>query len=195
MRPLVMDFQNDAAAVQQKYEYMFGKEMLIAPVTEAGVTDWSVYLPKTSKWYDLWTGKPFAGGQTVKADAGQGKIPVFVKGGSIIPFGKEMQYTGQVSADELEIRVYKGANCRFELYEDEGDSYNYEKGKYTLVPFIWNEAAKTLTIGKREGAYAGNLKARKFNIVLVKDGLGIGKEDIGRKTITYTGKSTVIKVE
>ncbi|HTM91441.1 MAG TPA: TIM-barrel domain-containing protein, partial [Flavisolibacter sp.] len=95
MRPLVMDFKTDAAAINQSYQYMFGKSFLVAPITEPGVTEWNVYLPKTTVWYNFWTGKRFTGGQTIKADAPQDKIPLFVKAGSIVPMGKFMQYTSE----------------------------------------------------------------------------------------------------
>ncbi len=190
MRPLVMDFAKDERAVRQRYQYMFGKSMLVAPVTEAGATRWDVYLPGNARWYDLWTGKRYSGGQVIKADAPQNKIPVFVKGGAIIPVGKLQQYSGQKLADTLEIRVYGGADGKFELYEDEGDNYNYEKGKYTTILFTWNEAAKTLSIGAIQGSYSTCLKNRVFNILLVKDDDGIDSPlNSGKKTIPYQGRS------
>lgn len=196
MRPLVMDFQTDEKAVQQGYEYMFGKSMLVAPVIEAGVEQWDVYLPKASLWYDLWTGKQFNGGQTVKADASGDKIPVFVKGGSIIPVGKIIQHTAQTPADTLEIHVYRGADGNFDLYEDEGDNYNYEQGKFTVISFKWNNANKSLTIGSRKGSYAGNLKKRVFKVVIVKEGAGIDAiNDASGQLIAYNGKSVSVKLE
>src|SRR5215213_6572796 len=110
MRPMVMDFKGDATAVGQAYQYMFGKSILVAPVTEPGVTEWNVYLPKSTVWYDFWTGKNFSGGQTIKAAAPQDKIPLFVKTGSIVPMGKLMQYTSEKPMDTLEIRIYTGAD-------------------------------------------------------------------------------------
>ncbi|RZM11223.1 MAG: glycosyl hydrolase family 31, partial [Pedobacter sp.] len=126
MRPLVMDFSNDATAVEQGYQYMFGKSLLIAPVT-APATSWDVYLPKSAAWYDFWTGKKHSGGQMIRTAAPQDKIPVFVKAGSIIPMGKVMQYTAEKNNDTFEIRIYTGADAVFDLYEDEADNYNYER--------------------------------------------------------------------
>jgi alpha-D-xyloside xylohydrolase len=193
MRPLVMDFQRDATAIAQAYQYMFGKSLLVAPVTEAGVTEWNVYLPASTAWYDFWTGKRFSGGQTIKTAAPQNKIPVFVKAGSIIPMGKFMQYTAEKPMDTLELRVYTGADGQFTLYSDEGNNYNYEKGKYQVIPFKWNEQQKTLVIDKQQGDYTGALKRRVFNIVWVNeaDGKGI---DISRKvkTVVYTGQKITI---
>lgn len=192
MRPLVMDFSSDAKAVAQPYEYMFGKAMLIAPVT-APATTWDVYLPSTATWYDFWSGKAYKGGQTVNAAAPPDKIPVFVRAGSIIPMGKLMQHTGEKSNDTLEIRIYKGANGSFHLYEDEGDNYNYEKGNYTTVPFTWNEKTHSLTIGNVKGTYAGALQKRIFNIVMVCEGNGVGVNDAQiKKSIVYSGKSITV---
>jgi alpha-D-xyloside xylohydrolase len=188
-----MDFSNDKKAIEQQYEYMFGKAMLIAPVTEPAITTWDVYLPQSAKWYDFWTGKTYNGGQNINAPAPQDKMPVFVKSGSIIPMGKVMQYTGEKSNDTLEIRIYKGANAEFNLYEDEGDNYNYKKGKYTVVPFKWNEQMQTLTIGNLQGSYAGYLQKRVFNIVFVGEGNGIGgQEALIKKAVRYSGAKTII---
>ncbi len=188
MRPLVMDFNGDTAAVNREYQYMFGKSILTAPVTEPGVSRWKVYLPKSAGWYDFWTGKHFAGGRTVETDAPLDKIPLFVKAGSIVPMGKAIQYSAEKS-DTLEIRVYKGADGRFDLYEDEGDNYNYEKGKYSIISFSWNEKTQSLTVGNKQGDYPGSLKKRIFTVVLVDEakGFGIDRDAIGKKVL-YQGK-------
>jgi alpha-D-xyloside xylohydrolase len=184
----VMDFQEDMKAADQPFEYMFGQSFLVAPVTEPNVTELPVYLPKATAWYSFWTGKQFSGGQTINASAPIDKIPVFVKAGSIVPVGKFLQYTGQKTADTLEIRIYKGADGRFELYEDEGDNYNYEKGAYSVIPFEWNEQKQALTIGKRQGDFEGLLKERIFNIVWVNESDGKGVDiSLSKKSIKYTG--------
>jgi alpha-D-xyloside xylohydrolase len=194
MRPLVMDFNNDQTALNQSFEYMFGISILVAPVTEPDVNEWSVYLPKSVAWYDFWTGKRFKGGQMIKTVAPLDKIPLFIKEGSIIPMGKFVQFTGQKSADTLEIRIYKGADGKFELYEDEGDNYSYEKGNYTIVPFKWDEQHQILTIGERQGNYSNCLKNRILNIVFVNESNGF---DINystlKKYVNYTGKNIVLK--
>jgi alpha-D-xyloside xylohydrolase len=196
MRPLVMDFNTDTTAVNHQYQYMFGKSVLVAPVTEANASEWTVYLPKSAGWFDFWTGKHFNGGQSIKTDAPLDKIPLFVKAGSIIPMGKIIQYTGEKSADTLEIRVYKGADAKFDLYEDEGDNYNYEKGRYTIVSFNWNEKSQSLTISDRKGNYTGSLAKRIFNVVVVSEnkGSGIHSNSIGEK-VNYTGTKVVIKLQ
>jgi alpha-D-xyloside xylohydrolase len=195
MRPMVMDFKNDVAAISQTYQYMFGKSFLVAPVTEPGVSQWNVYLPKATVWYDFWTGKRFTGGQTVKADAPQDKIPLFVKAGSIVPMGKFLQYTSEKPMDTLELRVYTGADGQFTLYNDEGNNYNYEKGKYTVIPFKWSEQQQTLTIDRQQGTYTGALKKCVLHIVWVNESNGKGIEISPKaKTVVYTGeKINVIK--
>ncbi len=194
MRPLVMDFKDDATAIKQSYQYMFGSSFLIAPVIQPSVTNWDVYLPTGVQWYNFKTGKRFDGGQTIKTDAPINSTPVYVKAGSIIPMGKLMQYNNEKPADTIEIRIYKGGNGTFKLYEDEGNNYNYEKGKYTVIPFDWNEENQTLTINKRQGAYNGFLNERVFNIVVVNESTGIGTTETATfKKINYKGKK--IKIE
>jgi alpha-D-xyloside xylohydrolase len=192
MRPMVMDFGNDTKAVEQAYQYMFGKSFLIAPVT-APATTWEVYLPKSNGWYNFWTGKKYSGGQMINADAPQDRIPVFVKAGSIIPMGKLMQYTAEKTNDTLEVRVYTGADGTFILYSDEGDNYNYEKGYYNLIPFKWNEQEKMLTIDKQQGTYMGMLKKHVLDIVWVNESGGYGiNRSSKKKTIVYTGEKIYV---
>ena len=194
MRPLVMDFNGDSVALNQQFEYMFGQALLVAPVTEPNGNEWNVYLPKSISWYDFWTGKRFDGGQTIKVTATLDKIPLFVKVGSIIPMGKFIQYTGQKSADTLEIRIYQGANGRFDLYEDESDNYNYEKGFYSTIEFRWNSSTNTLKIGKRYGSFPGMLKTRTFQVVIVSQNHGVGVELAGKieKVVEYNGSEKKI---
>jgi alpha-D-xyloside xylohydrolase len=193
MRPLVMDFRNDAVATGSSYEYMFGKSLLVAPVVEPGITSWNVYLPKTTAWYDFWTGKKFQGGQTITTAAPQDKIPVFVKAGSIVPMGKYLQYTSEKTMDTLEIRVYTGANGNFTLYNDEGDNYNYEKGKYITIPFTWNDQNQTLTVDRQKGNYAGAVKNYVFNIVWVNEEKGTGIDITPHPvSIAYSGNKISI---
>jgi alpha-D-xyloside xylohydrolase len=135
-------------------------------------TDWSAaksatkYLPKGEAWYDFWTNKQYKGGQDVTIETSLDRVPMFVRAGSILPLGPEMQYVGEKTWADLEIRVYPGANGTFTLYEDEGDNYNYEKGQYATITFDWNDSKKTLTIGARQGNYPGMLQKRQFTIAL-----------------------------
>jgi alpha-D-xyloside xylohydrolase len=192
MRPLVMDFPTDSVAYGQAYQYMFGKSMLVAPVTAPDVTEWDVYLPKATSWYDFWTKKKFNGGQTVKASAID-RIPVFVKAGSVIPMADEMQYTSEKPLDTLNVCVYPGADGSFTLYSDEGDNYNYEKGKRTEILFNWDEKQHTLTINKKIGDYAGALKKQVFNITWADDFSSTGNQSSGPvKSVVYRGEKVVV---
>lgn len=193
MRPLVMDFREDSMAVSQAYEYMFGKSLLVAPITEAGINQWNVYLPETTSWYNFWTGEKLDGGQTIKVDAPLDKIPLFVKAGTILPVGPKVQYASEKKWDNLEIRIYEGADGEFVLYEDEGDNYNYEKGKYSTITFSWDNAKKTLTISDRNGSFSHMLNKRTFNITLVKKTKETDNESITKK-INYSGIKTIVKL-
>ena len=123
------------------------------------------YLPAGTKWFNFWTGKQYNGGQYVNISTSIAEVPMFMRAGSIIPLAPEMEYTGEKKWDNLEIRLYPGADGNFTLYEDEGDNYNYEKGMYATINFLWDDANKILTIGKQEGNYPGIIKDRQFNIV------------------------------
>ena len=126
----------------------------------------SKYLPKGATWYDFWTNKCYKGGQNVTLETALNRVPMFVRAGSILPLGPEMQYVGEKAWDHLELRVYPGADGSFTLYEDEGDSYNYEQGAYTTITFQWNDRARQLTIGDRQGRYEGMIQNRQFTLVL-----------------------------
>ncbi|MCX6345292.1 MAG: PA14 domain-containing protein [Armatimonadetes bacterium] len=195
MRPLVMDFANDANALKVSDQFMFGPAMLISPVTTKGATSREVYLPAGSSWVDFWTGKAVNGGQTISADAPVKKLPIFIKAGSIIPMGPFVQYSTEKPADPIELRVYPGVDGKFMLYEDENDSYNYEKGAHATITFTWNDARKELTIGKREGSFPGMLKDRKFKVTLITPGQGVGLEESKPNAeIAYDGKAVKIKL-
>ena len=143
------------------------------------------YLPKGADWYDFWTGKSYKGGQNVTLETTLDRVPMFVRAGSILPLGPEMQYTGEKSWDNLEVRVYPGADGTFTLYEDEGDNYNYEKGSYATITFQWNDRARTLTIGSRQGGFKGMILERTFIIVL---------PDGQTKQVAHNGDETVVKL-
>lgn len=194
MRPLVMDFQDDAKAIGQPYEYMFGQSFLVAPVTEPNVSEVPVYLPKAAGWYDFWTGNHFQGGQTIQAAAPIDQIPLFVRAGSILPVGRPVQHTKEPFMDTLEIRVYTGADAQFSLYSDEGDNYNYEKGKYKAIPFAWNEQDQTLTIGKPNGSYTGASTKQIFHVTWIDRSSGSGINAGAQKnTIVYVGEEIKIR--
>jgi alpha-D-xyloside xylohydrolase len=214
MRALVMDFPKDKNALDINDEYMFGKSILVSPVTNAmyvkpGVNgkdtiqleDFSTtksketYLPAGNDWFDFWTGEKLPGENKVTKQTPLDIMPLYVKAGSIIPFGPNVQYAGEKKWDDLEIRIYPGANGKFVLYEDENDNYNYEKGIYSTISFNWNDKKKVLTIDDRNGSFPGMLNERKFNIVIVSANKGDGENMVAQpdEEITYSGKKMAIK--
>jgi len=219
MRALVMDF-NDKKVRDMNNEYMFGKSILVAPITTAqytpetilranAETGWDkkdastdgksqtvnfteaksskVYLPAGTTWYDFWTNEKMNGGQEITKATTIDQIPLFIKSGSILPFGPNVQFATEKNWDNLEIRVYPGANGEFTLYEDENDNYNYEKGAYSTITFTWNDAKKVLTINDRKGSFSGMLTERKFKIVNVSTGKNVAE-------VVYKGKKASIKL-
>jgi alpha-D-xyloside xylohydrolase len=174
MRALPLDFRADKTALAVSDEYMFGPAFLVAPVTEPKTTNKTVYLPAGTGWVNFWSGEKFDGGQTVNAAAPLEQMPLFVRAGSIVPLGPLVQFAGEKPADPMELRVYRGADGAFTLYEDEGDNYNYERGVHATIPVSWNEKSKTLALGRRSGKFPGMLEQRKFRIVFVSSNHGIG---------------------
>jgi alpha-D-xyloside xylohydrolase len=142
------------------------------------------YLPKGALWYDYWTNRPYKGGQLITVNTSFDRVPMFVRAGSILPLGPEMQYVGEKDWSLLELRIYPGADGHFLLYEDEGDSYNYEKGQYSIIAFHWNDRSRTLTIADRQGSYPGMLQKRQFVVVL---------PDGRQQTVHYEGKMKTVR--
>ena len=215
MRALVMDFPKDKRALNITDEYLFGRNLLVKPVTdplytyrdegrnghaiypevERAAAPVNVYLPEGTGWWDFWSNKFYAGGQSIQRLAPIDIMPVFVKAGSIIPFGPAVQYTAEKAWDNLEVRVYPGAEGEFILYEDEGDSYNYEQGAFTEIPFRWDEDHGTLIIGARKGKYKGMLKERNFRIHLVSKDSPAGDTEVENAIdVHYTGKEVRVKL-
>ncbi len=217
MRALMMDFVDDRKVWDINDEYMFGKSILVAPITHAQYTPeavvkvseeegWNrdgakktktdaavdfmetkptnIYLPAGTLWYDFWTNEKHEGGKEITKETTLDVIPLYVKAGSIIPVGPQVQYATEKPWDHLELKVYAGANGNFILYEDEFDNYNYEKGAYTEIPISWNNASRKLTIGARKGAYEGMLKNRKFTVTL---------QDGTQKNVDYNGKAISVR--
>ncbi|KYF96968.1 hypothetical protein BE20_40310, partial [Sorangium cellulosum] len=195
MRHLVFDYPNDEKVFDIKDQFLFGPSFLVNPVTAAGATSRSVYLP-AGTWYDFWTGATMNGGSTITAPAPLSELPLFVKAGSIVPMGPNIQYATQ-SIDPLEIRIYKGKNGSFTLYEDEGDSYDYEDGQHSQIPLTWDEATQDLTIGAREGSYDGMPSTRTFKIVWVgeRHGAGVDVTAAADQTVTYNGSKVVVSAD
>lgn len=194
MRPLVMDFRNDVRAQNIGDQFMFGPAILVNPVTDPGATSRGLYLP-SAKWYDFWSGTAVEGGHTVEADAPLERIPLYVRAGSILPMGPEMEWSTEKPADPIELRVYRGADGDFTLYEDENDTYDYEKGVYATIPIHWDDRASTLTIGDRKGEFPGMLQKRTFHVVFVHDshGVGVNPFETADKVVEYSGAKVEVK--
>jgi alpha-D-xyloside xylohydrolase len=158
-------------------------------VLKADATHRSVYLPSSPKWYDFWTGASTQGGKEIEAEAPLDRMPLYVRAGSILPMGPEIEYAQQNPGGPVELRIYRGADGAFSLYDDAGDSYDYEKGKHSVIPIRWNESASLLTFGARQGSFPGMVEKRSFRIVLVAGGHGVGGDVTGKadKEITYEG--------
>jgi alpha-D-xyloside xylohydrolase len=154
-----------------------------------------VYLPHQAHWFDFWTGASYNGGQTTVIAAPIDRIPLFVPAGSIVPIGPGIQYASERSSAPTEIRIYPGKDSDFELYDDEGDGYAYEKGAYAIIPIHWNNSAHSLTIGKQRGSFPGVPSERRFNIVVVKDDHGIGVEQTAKPDwkVVYKGRALTVR--
>ncbi len=192
MRPLIMDFNGDPAIYSISDQYMFGPSLMVAPVYKFKARNRQVYLPASGGWYDFYTGKYLNGGQIINADAPYEKLPLFVREGTILPIGPEIQYTGEKKADPVTLFVYTGKDCVFTLYEDEGSNYNYEKGSYSNIQFSYSETNREVKIGERKGSFPGMLKTRTFKIVFISKEkmVTFNPETAPDVTISYDGRSS-----
>lgn len=197
MRALAIAFNSDPQGYDVKDEYMFGDAFLVAPVVQEAAPGRNVYLPEGTKWVDFWTGETLNGGQTVNKQANVDIIPLYVRAGSILPWGPDVQYSTEKPWDNLEIRVYPGADGSFTLYEDENDGYGYEDGAYTEIPFTWDDDTQTLTIGARNGQFDGMLESRTFRIVKVSTRRGTGDLHTTQyeAVVTYDGTATEVVLD
>jgi alpha-D-xyloside xylohydrolase len=193
MRGLIMDFRTDARVATIGDEFMFGPAFLVSPVTEPRANTRHTYLPK-AKWYDFWSGASVEGPRAVDAAAPIERLPLFVRAGAIVPMGPVKEWSTEKPEDPIELRVYRGADGDFALYEDENDGYNYEKGVYATIPFHWDETKQTLTIGERKGEFPEMLAERTFQVVFVRENHGVGVMAEGKpdKTVRYSGKAITV---
>ena len=196
MRGLVMDFNGDREVYDIKDQWMFGPALMACPVGYYKARSRSVYFPKQCGWYDLYTGEFIEGGHRLIVDAPYERIPVYVREGSIIPFGPEIQYCDEKPADLINLYVYAGKDATFQLYEDEGTNYNYEKGKYATIDITYDDAAKTVSFGACKGLFNGMLKNRQFNVVLITKNSAkpLNLENPDGKLVTYNGKALTVQL-
>ncbi len=182
MRPLVMDFMADANVLNVSDTYMFGPAFMAAPVYEYGARTRDIYFPECEGWYDFYTGRYQEGGVHKTVAAPYGRMPLYVRAGSIVPFGPDMQWSDEKPADVIDLYVYQGADGSFTLYEDENVNYNYEKGAYAMIDFTYDDSMRLLSIGEYKGEFPGRLEERTFNVIPVsKDGIGKAR------TVKYNG--------
>ena len=196
MRALVMDFNGDKEVENIGNQWMFGPALMACPVGYYKARNRSVYFPKQCGWYNLYTGEYTEGGQRLIVDAPYEQIPVFVREGAIIPFGPEMEWSDEKPAELINLYVYAGQNGTFQLYEDEGTNYNYEKGKYATIDITYDDATKTVSFGARKGQFNGMLKNRRFNVVLIsKDApKTLNLENPEGKMVDYNGKAVSVQL-
>jgi len=170
---------------------------MVAPVLKQNATSRELYLPQSPVWYNFWTGEALKGARKLDADAPLDRIPLFVRAGSIIPMGPEIQYANQAPAGPIDLRIYPGADGSFSLYKDSGDGYAYQKGEHAIIPIRWDNSTSTLTIGARQGSYPGMPTRMEFHVVLVRNGHGVGEgvTSMPDRTINYDGKETSVKVQ
>ena len=203
MRGMAMDHQNDPMTYDIDDQFMFGPSLMVSPVVEKGVNNRKIYLPEGAGWYNFWGGNYLSGGQTIVEQTPIETIPLYIKAGSILTLGPDVQYATE-KTDPIEIRIYEGADGESVLYEDENDTYNYENGKFSNIKFTWDDASQKLTIGAREGEFSGMPETHTFNIVLYKKkvvyhsfspfeieaGLNLVKEP--NKVINYNGEKVEV---
>jgi len=197
MRGLVMDFGTDKNVLTINDQFMFGPAILVNPVSAYKSRSRAVYLPSGSTWYEMKTGSGIAGGQTIQADAPYTEIPIYIKAGSIIPCGPEIQYTTEKPADPIRLFVYTGNNGSFTFYEDENTNYNYEHGKFATIPLSYNEHTQELIIGKRQGSFTGMVTKRTFEIIFIsnKKPSGLDFQLKPDAIVTYNGSRQTIRMK
>ena len=207
LRALAFDFRHDPKTFDIQDEYMFGPAFLVCPVTTPMYYDANsipittanktraVYLPSGGEWYDFWTGKCCAGGQTIVGDAPLETMPLFVRAGSIVPIGPKIQFTDEQPDAPIELWVYPGQDGRFTLYQDEGDNYNYEQGNFATIQMVWEDSARQLILEKREGSYPGMQTSKTFRVVIANDKVfdPLAEDMQGARIIHYDGSQIVLE--
>jgi alpha-D-xyloside xylohydrolase len=194
MRPLIMDWRSDPSVWEVGDEFMFGPALLVAPVTKAHAEQRDVYLPTASAWYDFWTGAQVEKG-LISSEAPLDRIPVYVRAGAILPLGPELEYAAQHPEGPIELRVYRGADGHFDLYDDEGDGYGYEQKAQSIIPIEWNDAEQRLTFGPRTGSYPGMPQSIRFHVIFVglNHGAGAAVSSVIDEDVIYSGISVQIE--
>jgi alpha-D-xyloside xylohydrolase len=194
MRALVLDFPDDPRLRDVQDQFLLGPALLVSPVTEPGARSRRVVLPE-GRWYDFWTGAALEGGRTIEAPAPYESMPLHVRAGSILPFGPALQWTGEKPADPVRLVVYTGADGRFTLHEDDGETNAHEAGAFATIPLSWSERDGALTIGERSGSFPGMLAERTFEVVFVAPGRPAAYDPPRRpdRVVRYSGRAVVVE--
>jgi alpha-D-xyloside xylohydrolase len=194
MRGLAMDFADDPAVRDVRDEYLFGKAFLVAPVYKYKARSRAVYLPAGADWYDFYTGRTSKGGQTLDAAAPLARMPLYVRAGSIVPVGPDVQHTAEKPGAPITLFVFTGANGSFDYYEDDGVTYGYERGEFARIPVRYDATTGSLTIGARSGNFPGMTEQRTFKVRWIKDG-GRAPSDLDAPadaTVEYKGAEVTL---
>ena len=196
MRALIMDFNGDREVKDIGDQWMLGPALMACPVGYYKARNRSVYFPRQCGWYNLYTNEYIEGGQRLVVDAPYEQIPVFVRAGAIIPFGPKMQWSDEKAAQLINLYVYAGQDGHFQLYEDEGTNYNYEKGLFSTIDIHYDDATHSVTIGARKGQFSGMLKTRRFNIVLITPDApqNLNLENPSGRLVEYKGKEVTVEL-
>ena len=196
MRALIMDFNGDKEVENIGNQWMLGPALMACPVGYYKARNRSVYFPSQCGWYNLYTNEYIEGGQQLVVDAPYEQIPVFVREGSIIPFGPDMEWSDEKPAELINLYIYAGKDGCFQLYEDEGTNYNYEKGKYAVIDITYNDATRTVSFGARKGQFTGMLKNRQFNIILItkEKSQPLNLDNPSGKQVQYNGKAVTVNL-
>jgi alpha-D-xyloside xylohydrolase len=204
---LAFDFRSDPNVFNVSDQYMFGPAFLVCPVTtpmyyepgsvplESSEKTREVYLPQGSIWYDFWNDKIIQGGKSIQADATLDKIPLYVRGGSIVPMGPIVQYSDECPDSPIEIHIFPGNNAQFELYEDDGDGYQYENGAFSIIKLFWNDSDKKLVIQERRGQFNGIPLTRSFIACLhgPYTHVSANEQKDMRKLVSYDGNEVTVR--
>lgn len=193
MRGLALDFPADATAKRVADQYLFGPSILVAPVTRHGATSRTVYFPGAATWYNAWTGEAVKGGEARTVAAPLDQMPMFVRAGAILPMGPVTQYVDEKPDAPLTLNVHTGADGHYSLYEDDGVSNAYRTGRYTRIPFAYDDKRGELAIGPRAGSYAGMVRSRRFHVRFIKPGDRAIDFDAQGIAVAYTGERIVVK--
>ena len=196
MRALVMDFNGDREVENIGNQWMLGPALMACPVGYYKARNRSVYFPAQCGWYNLYTGEYTEGGRHLIVEAPYEQIPVFVREGAIIPFGPEMEWSDEKPAELINLYIYAGKDGQFQLYEDEGTNYNYEKGKYATIDITYDDATRTVSFGARKGQFNGMLKNRRFNVVLITgdNPKPLNLDNPEGKMVQYAGKAISVNL-